>query len=131
MVLDRKNMDKRLEKSHCRLPTARPWLTMRTSTLLFPVLSLAPSVFAWGALGHRTVAAVAQNYLSSATKTWVSNILGDTLVNVATWADDYRYTTAGAFSASYHYIDALDNPPTSCSVSYSRDCGNACIVSAM
>ncbi|KAF8752818.1 S1/P1 Nuclease [Rhizoctonia solani] len=79
---------------------------MRTSTFLLPVLSLAPSAFAWGALGHRTVAVVAQNYLSSATKTWVSNILGDTLVNVATWADDYRYTTAGAFSASYHYIDA-------------------------
>ncbi|ELU41255.1 s1/P1 nuclease domain-containing protein [Rhizoctonia solani AG-1 IA] len=93
---------------------APPWLIMRTSTFLLPVLSLAPSAFAWGALGHRTVAVVAQNYLSSATKTWVSNILGDTLVNVATWADDYRYTTAGAFSASYHYIDAQDNPPTSC-----------------
>ncbi|CAE6442063.1 unnamed protein product [Rhizoctonia solani] len=104
---------------------------MRVSTFLLPVLSLAPSALAWGALGHRTVAVVAQNYLSSATKTWVSNILGDTLVNVATWADDYRYTTAGAFSASYHYIDAQDNPPTSCSVSYSRDCGNACIVSAI
>ncbi|KAJ1303934.1 hypothetical protein OPQ81_008345 [Rhizoctonia solani] len=90
---------------------------MRTQTLLLPLLSLVPDALAWGALGHRTVAVVAQNYLSSATKTWVTNILGDTLVNVATWADDYRYTTAGAFSASYHYIDAQDNPPTSCSTS--------------
>ncbi|KAG8695624.1 hypothetical protein FRC09_009027 [Ceratobasidium sp. 395] len=90
---------------------------MRTSAVLLPILSLAPSALAWGALGHRTVAAIAQNYLSSATKTWVTNILGDTLVNVATWADDYRSTTAGKFSSGFHYIDAEDNPPSSCSTS--------------
>ncbi|KAG8771223.1 hypothetical protein FRC12_003786 [Ceratobasidium sp. 428] len=104
---------------------------MRTSAILLPILSLAPSALAWGALGHRTVAAVAQSYLSSATKTWVNNILGDTLVNVATWADDYRSTTAGKFSSGFHYIDAEDNPPSSCSVSYTRDCAGGCIISAM
>ncbi|KAG8780676.1 hypothetical protein FRC12_022705 [Ceratobasidium sp. 428] len=104
---------------------------MRTSAILFPILSLAPSALAWGALGHRAVAAVAQNYLSSTTKTWVTNILGDTLVNVATWADDYRSTTAGKFSSGFHYIDAGDNPPSSCSVSYTRDCAGGCIISAI
>ncbi|QRV81262.1 S1/P1 nuclease [Ceratobasidium sp. AG-Ba] len=104
---------------------------MRASAIFLPVLSLAPSAFAWGALGHRTVAVVAQNYLSSATKTWVTNILGDTLANVATWADDYRSTTDGKFSSGFHYIDAEDSPPSSCSVSYSRDCAGGCIVSAM
>lgn len=47
-------------------------------------------------------------------------------------SDSYRYTTAGTFSAPYHYIDALDSPPTSCSVDYARDCGvGGCVVSAI
>jgi hypothetical protein len=54
------------------------------------------------------------------------------LANVATWADSYRYTTAGAFSAPFHFIDAEDNPPSSCSVDYDRDCGSkGCSVSAI
>lgn len=47
-------------------------------------------------------------------------------------ADSYRYTTAGKFSAPYHYIDANDSPPSSCSVDLSRDCDSeGCVVSAI
>jgi len=47
-------------------------------------------------------------------------------------ADSYRYTTAGKFSAPFHYIDALDSPPSSCGVDYTRDCGTGgCVVSAI
>ncbi len=47
-------------------------------------------------------------------------------------ADTYRYTAAGEFSAPYHYIDAEDNPPTTCGVVYSRDCGKTgCVVAAI
>lgn len=43
-----------------------------------------------------------------------------------------RSTTAGTFSAPFHYIDALDNPPHTCGVDYARDCGPAgCVVSAI
>lgn len=43
-----------------------------------------------------------------------------------------RYTTAGKFSAPFHFIDAEDNPPSSCSVDYNRDCGpSGCSVSAI
>lgn len=92
--------------------------------------------FAWGDLGHYTVAYIAQNFVKSATKTYCQDILGDTttsyLANVATWADSYRYTDAGAFSYDYHFIDANDSPPTSCSVDYDRDCGESgCSVSAI
>lgn len=91
---------------------------------------------AWGSLGHETVAYVASHYVKTATKNWAQNILGDTstdyLANVATWADSYRYTTAGKFSAPYHFIDAQDNPPSSCNVDYDRDCTNgACVVAAI
>ncbi|KAI1760852.1 nuclease S1 precursor [Hypoxylon sp. FL1150] len=95
-----------------------------------------PGAMAWGAMGHETVAYVASNYVSSATKTYFQGLLGDTsadyLASVASWADSYRYTTAGAFSAPYHYIDANDNPPSSCSVSLDRDCGSeGCVVRAL
>jgi len=108
-------------------------------TLLFTapfILQTLPGVNAWGTLGHDTVAYIAQNFVTSATKTFCQNILGDTstsyLANVATWADTYRYTAEGGFSAPYHFIDAEDNPPTSCNVDYNRDCGaDGCVVSAI
>ena len=62
----------------------------------------APSALAWGTVGHATVAAVAQNYLTSDAKSWVSGILGGaSMESVASWADNYRYTTAGKFSAPF------------------------------
>jgi hypothetical protein len=90
--------------------------------------------------------------VTTPTKTYFQNILGDTttdyLAAVATYvslprpvyeksltdyqADTYRYTTAGLYSKPYHFIDANDSPPSSCSVEYSRDCGSeGCVVSAI
>jgi hypothetical protein len=42
-----------------------------------------------------------------------------------------QYTTAGSFSSGYHYIDAQDNPPSSCNVNLGRDCADGCVVSAI
>lgn len=95
-----------------------------------------PFASAWGTLGHESIAWIAQSFVSSATKAAVQATLDSTqanyMANVSTWADSYRYTSAGAWSAPLHYIDATDNPPTSCSVDYDRDCGPAgCSVSAI
>ncbi|KAF2490279.1 nuclease PA3 [Lophium mytilinum] len=100
------------------------------------LLTTTPLASAWGTLGHDTVAYIAQNFVTSATKSWAQGILDDNsssyLASVATWADTYRYTAAGKFSAPYHFIDAEDNPPTSCGVDYTRDCGESgCVVSAI
>ncbi|KDQ19758.1 hypothetical protein BOTBODRAFT_27185 [Botryobasidium botryosum FD-172 SS1] len=104
---------------------------MRLSRLA-AALPFAGSVIAWGELGHRTVAAVAQNYLAPATQTWVASLLGsESMVDVSTWADEYRFTSAGRFSAPYHFLDAMDSPPKTCDVDFSRDCGGACIVGAI
>ncbi|KAM3508856.1 hypothetical protein MY11210_006567 [Beauveria gryllotalpidicola] len=91
---------------------------------------------AWGSLGHATVAYIAQNYLTNDTTVWAQDVLGDSsdsyLASIASWADDYRSTTAGQWSAPLHYIDAEDNPPTSCNVDYERDCGSTgCSISAI
>ncbi|KOS22484.1 Nuclease PA3 [Escovopsis weberi] len=93
-------------------------------------------VNAWGMLGHATVAYVAQNYLDPEVAAWAQSVLNDTsnsyLANIASWADDYRATAAGKWSAPLHFIDAEDNPPESCNVDYERDCGPAgCVVSAI
>jgi hypothetical protein len=108
------------------------------SRLLTTVLAVSqlPTAFAWGDMGHKTIAYIAQNFVASSTATYFQTLLGDTstgyLANVATWADSYRYTTAGAFSKQFHFIDAKDDPPSSCSVSYSRDCPeNNCVVGAI
>jgi hypothetical protein len=90
--------------------------------------------------------------VTTPTKTHFQKILGDTTTNylaaVATYvnappqqnkifltqskADTYRYTSAGLYSKPYHFIDAQDNPPSSCGVEYSRDCGEGgCVVSAI
>jgi hypothetical protein len=109
---------------------------MRPQTSL-PLLALAPSAaLAWGNLGHQTIAYLASNLISPSTTTWAQSILNDTspsyLASISTWADSYRRTAEGAFSAPFHYIDALDNPPESCDVDYERDCSEVgCVVSAI
>ncbi|KAF2798560.1 hypothetical protein K505DRAFT_333332 [Melanomma pulvis-pyrius CBS 109.77] len=105
-------------------------------SLLLTLLPLLPQVSAWGTLGHDTVAFIAQSFICNKTRAFAQNLLNDSsssyLANVATWADTYRYTAEGSFSAPLHYIDALDNPPTSCNVDYERDCPEeGCIVSAI
>jgi len=99
-------------------------------------LSFLPQAYSWGTLGHETIAYIATNFVSSTTKTYFQGILGDTstdyLASVATYADTYRYTTAGKYSAPYHFIDANDSPPKTCDVDYSRDCdAEGCVVSAI
>lgn len=106
------------------------------ATLYIVATHLTACASAWGTVGHETVAYIAQNFVTSATASYVEGILSDTstsyMASVATWADTYRYTAAGAFSAPFHYIDAQDSPPSSCGVSYSRDCGSSgCSVSAI
>ncbi|KAJ0338786.1 hypothetical protein COL154_012047 [Colletotrichum chrysophilum] len=97
---------------------------------------LLPGAMAWGSMGHAAVAYIATNFVAPETKSYMQQLLGDTsddyLASVSSWADSYRYTTEGAFTSTFHYIDALDDPPASCGVDFDRDCGpTGCIVSAL
>ena len=110
-------------------------MKFQSSALLLPLLSV-PSCYAWGNLGHETIAYIATNFVKPETATFCQNILGDTsadyLAKVATWADTFRYTKAGRFSAPFHFIDAHDDPPTTCGVDLERDCGKGgCVVKAI
>jgi S1/P1 Nuclease len=104
---------------------------------LVGLLSLIQGTEAWGTVGHHAIAYIAQNFVASATQQYCQNILGDTstdyLANVAVWADTYRYTSAGHYTAPFHFIDANDDPlSNNCGVDYNRDCGaGGCVVSAI
>ena len=77
---------------------------MHTITpILVSFLLCTPTALAWGVLGHATIATIAENYLTSAAQSYVSSILGDgvTMASVASWADAYRETKAGRFSAPF------------------------------
>ncbi|KAG8862315.1 hypothetical protein FRB96_001894 [Tulasnella sp. 330] len=116
-----------------------------TMSLLSFFLPLIQPVQAWGTLGHATVASIATYYLLPGSLQKVNSILAadtdtvpksrnssEMLVNIASWADSFRYTSRGRFSEPYHFIDAKDDPPNACSVDLSRDCTTGgCVVSAI
>jgi hypothetical protein len=56
---------------------------------VFAGMVAVPSAYAWGSLGHVTIAMLAQNLVSQDTKKFAQRILNDTsasyLANVATW----------------------------------------------
>ena len=70
---------------------------------LFSLLFNLPAGHAWGDVGHKTVAAIAQNYLDPAAQVYVQERLlaTETIVSVATWADSYRKTPQGKFSGAF------------------------------
>ena len=76
-------------------------LNMYTSLALLSLFGTR--AYAWGALGHETVAYIATELVKNDTKAWAQSVLGDTspsyLANIATWADSYRKTDEGDFSA--------------------------------
>ena len=105
-------------------------------SILALTCTLLHQVHSWGTLGHTSVAYIASNFVSPDTKIYFQALLKNNtdsyLANVATWADSFRYTAAGKFSAPFHFIDAIDNPPLSCGVKYARDCGEkGCVVAAI
>lgn len=105
------------------------------------VLGLVHSAQAWGSLGHKTVANVALHFLQPEVLASIQTILvaderktlpNPSIVDVATWADDWSRKRDGAFSKTFHHIDALDDPPFECNVVLERDCsGSGCIVTAI
>ncbi|KAK0245383.1 nuclease Le1 [Armillaria nabsnona] len=102
---------------------------MKCATLTAVIVSFLPKVYSWGASGHEAVGYASilySRFLASKASSFVASTLasGETLSSAATWADTVRSESAFSWSAPFHFVDAEDNPPTSCSVSESRDCSS-------
>ncbi|PSR83826.1 nuclease PA3 [Coniella lustricola] len=110
---------------------------MRFSSLLTAGLLAVPEVAAWGGFAHITIAYIASNFVQPQTQAYFQHLLRsddkpDYLASVATWADSIRYTKWGHYTGVYHFIDAKDDPPSTCSVDLARDCkAEGCVVTAI
>jgi S1/P1 Nuclease len=99
-------------------------------TYIFIAFQILLTVNAWGELGHRTVAYLAQMYFDDDTSTYVDNLLDKLdISNASLFADTFRLHHR--FSAPWHYINARDDPPRVCKVNYRRDCAESCIIKAI
>jgi len=85
------------------------------------LLALSPaSLFAWGAVGHRTVAGIAEQRLenSPALKAAIELLEGKHFAEVATLPDDWRKVPGLAHIAAWHFV----NTPLGKTYLASRDC---------
>ena len=98
------------------------------------LLALSSPAFAWGALGHRLVADLAQDELTPAARRAVETLLAGetepTLAGVANWADQIRGTDLGKSTSKWHYADIAEN---GCGAYEPvRDCPNGdCVIEAI
>ncbi|KAH8101871.1 phospholipase C/P1 nuclease domain-containing protein [Cristinia sonorae] len=89
------------------------------------VLSALPAALAWGAAGHEIVATIAQIHLHPTVLYEVCSILYPEaelstqdgqppchLSRVATWADQVRMNPKYRYTASMHYVGAVDDHPS-------------------
>lgn len=109
---------------------------MKSTLAATAIAATLPRALGWGEVGHAAVAYVATDFVSNSTRSYFQRLLGDTsdayLANVASWADEWKHTDEGEFSYDFHFIDAHDDPPSSCNVDLERDCGETgCVVSAV
>jgi hypothetical protein len=97
---------------------------------LLVVAVLAPSVFAWGAIGHAAIANTAWQLMNEKAKAAVYNYIpsNDTMTDIASLADQYAETPAGKWSAHLHYVN-MNKGQTEFEMSV--DCTNGCVVSAI
>jgi nuclease S1 len=90
------------------------------------VLGLAPPALAWGRLGHRASAKLAESRLTPQARAIIRELLepGESLADAATWADENSREFRG--SAAWHFV----NVPISARRYDARDCRpQGCVVS--
>lgn len=94
------------------------------------ILSLSSSALAWSDAGHEIAAAVATQFLSSSASSGVEKLLqGQSLVDVATWADKVRRDPNYSWTANLHFVNT---PDWACNFDFDRDCGDQnCVVGAI
>ncbi|MCK5824681.1 MAG: S1/P1 nuclease [Ichthyobacteriaceae bacterium] len=70
---------------------------------------LMSTVFAYGPTGHRTIAKVAEGYLTEKTKKNIMELLGgDSFILASTYADDIKSDSRFDYTHTWHYVNAQD-----------------------
>lgn len=67
---------------------------------------MALTLLSWGYVGHQTVARIAENHLTPQAKSAVHALLGsESIVEVASWADEVRNDPEYKATASWHFLN--------------------------
>lgn len=105
------------------------------SFLLTAAVLIPGPAYAWGPLGHRLVARLADDQLTPQARAQIAELLSDeaepTLAGVANWADDLRANDPdmGKRTSRWHYVN-IGSPD--CAYEVERDCRNGdCVVEAI
>ena len=70
------------------------------------MLSLTPVAQAFGPIGHRVVAKIAENHLPATMKAEIEEVLdGQSLAMISTWADEMRSDEKYKSTSNWHYIN--------------------------
>ena len=96
-------------------------------TILIALQTPVPA-WAWGRLGHRVIARLAERHMTPAAKAAVKALLdeGESLADASTWADEHRRELPK--TAPWHYVDVpLDEPRYDARYSF-PDAKHGCIV---
>ena len=93
----------------------------RQSLLMLTALAVGSPAFAWGPQGHRVIAKVAVDRLTPAARAAIRELLhpGDTLPDIAGWADHEEAYKNYPRSGPWHYINV---PITADRYDSARDC---------
>ncbi len=79
------------------------------SLLVFSLALFTHAAWGWGSQGHRIVAQVAENNLTAKAKQAVSQVLnGQTLADVANWADSIKADATWVHTKPWHFVDIPD-----------------------
>lgn len=72
----------------------------------FILLPLTVLLVSWGAIGHQTVARIAENHLTAEAKSAVADLLGsETLPGVSSWADQIKSDPKYRSTGPYHFLN--------------------------
>jgi hypothetical protein len=83
---------------------------LKKLTLLALFVYLPIQAMAWGALGHRIVAQVADSYLTPKARLEIKKILGnESLAAASTWPDFIKSNPAYSYLSPWHYMDFKPN----------------------
>ncbi len=70
------------------------------------LIAISIALISWGVVGHKTVATIAENHLTTRSQTVVKYLLGDTtLADIASWADQVLREPEYKNTAPQHYLN--------------------------
>ena len=76
---------------------------------VFVLLIVANSGFAYGPIGHKAIAKIADSYLTDTAKNQILDLLdGDGIVTVSTFADEIKSDRTYDYTQMWHYVNAKD-----------------------